>query len=68
MLLKVALVLLAAWLMGILGVYDAGTLVHVLLLGGLMLFLLAAVKARDAMRRASPAPPDSPPKPRTSQR
>jgi hypothetical protein len=32
----------------VLGVYDAGTLVHVLLLAGLMLLLLGVLKARDA--------------------
>ena len=54
MLFKVALVLLAAWLVGVLGVYDVGDLVHVLLLVGLMLLLLAFLQAREAaVRRAS---------------
>jgi hypothetical protein len=48
MLLRVALVLLAAWLLGVAGLYEVGDLVHVLLLVGLMLLLLAFVKARDA--------------------
>jgi hypothetical protein len=48
MLLKNAFVLLIAWLLGVLGLYRIGDLVHVLLLVGLMLFLLAALKARDA--------------------
>src|SRR5687768_5133880 len=37
--LKVALLLLGAWVLGVAGVYNAGTLVHVLLLVGLMLLL-----------------------------
>ena len=47
MLLKTALVLLVAWVIGVLGVYDIGDLVHVLLLGGLMLLLLGVLKARE---------------------
>ena len=35
MLLKIAFVLLIAWLLGVLGLYRIGDLVHVLLLGGL---------------------------------
>ena len=58
MLLKVALLLLVAWLVGVLGAYKAGTLVHVLLLGGLMFLLLAVIKGRDAAAaRANRAPP-----------
>jgi hypothetical protein len=48
MLLKVGLLLLIAWLVGVLGVYNAGQLVHMLLLVGLMLLLLGVLKARDA--------------------
>jgi hypothetical protein len=48
MLLKVALVLLAVWLIGVLGAYDIGDAVHVLLLVGGMLLLLGVLKARDA--------------------
>ena len=40
--------LLIAWLLGVLGLYRIGNLVHVLLLVGLMLLLLGALKARDA--------------------
>jgi hypothetical protein len=47
-LLKAALLLLIAWLLGIVGVYNVGSLVHVLLLVGLMLLLLGMLKARDA--------------------
>jgi hypothetical protein len=48
MLLKIAFVLLIAWLLGVLGLFRIGDLVHGLLLVGLMLFLLGALKARDA--------------------
>ena len=53
MLLKAALLILAVWLVGALGLYEAGTLVHGLLLVGLMLLLLGALKARDAAKRQS---------------
>ena len=48
MLLKIAFALLIVWRLGVLGLYRIGDLVHVLLLVGLMLFLLGALKARDA--------------------
>jgi hypothetical protein len=48
MLLKSSLVLLFAWLVGVLGLFSIGGLVHVLLLVGLMLGLLGALKAREA--------------------
>ena len=53
MLLKFGLVLLAAWLLGMLGVYRIGQNVHFLLLVGLMLLLLGFLKARDAAGKAS---------------
>ena len=56
MLFKSALVLLAIWLLGLVGVYRVGDLVHVFLLVGLMLLLLAMLKARDAALRP-PNPP-----------
>jgi hypothetical protein len=43
-----AFALLIVWLLGVLWLYRIRDLVHVLLLGGLMLFLLGALKARDA--------------------
>lgn len=52
MLLKIALVLLAVWLVGVLGVYDIGDAVHIFLLVGGMLFLLGFLKARDAAMAA----------------
>ena len=48
MLFEAAIVLLAIWLLGMVGVYRVGDLVHVVLLVGLMLLLLAMLKARDA--------------------
>jgi hypothetical protein len=51
MLFKIGLVLLAVWLLGLLGVYRIGDLFHVFLLVGLML-LLGFLHARDAAARA----------------
>jgi hypothetical protein len=48
MLFKIAFVLLIAWLLGTLGLYRIGDLVHVSLLIGLLLLLLGVLKARDA--------------------
>ena len=53
MLLKIAIVLLMVWIIGVVGVFEVGDLVHVLLLVGLMLLLLAFVKAREAALRAT---------------
>jgi Family of unknown function (DUF5670) len=59
MLFTIASLLLVVWLLGIFGLYRAGDLVHVLLLVGLMLLLLAFLKAREAaVRRTSGGPPD----------
>jgi hypothetical protein len=53
MLFTTALVLLVAWLLGVVGVYTIGELVHVLLVVALMLLLIAFLRARDAaVRRA----------------
>ena len=61
MLFKISLVLLSLWLIGVVGVYNVGDLVHVLLLVGLMLLLLAFLRARDAAaRRAVGGPADHP--------
>lgn len=51
MLVTIALVLLLLWGLGVAGVYAVGQLVHTLLLVGLMLFLLAFARERDAARR-----------------
>lgn len=48
MFLKAGLVLLVAWLVGVLGAYTLGGSLHMLLLVGLMLLLLGFLKARDA--------------------
>jgi hypothetical protein len=53
MLFKIALALLTLWLIGVLGVYNAGNLVHVLLLVALWLLLFAFVRARDAAARGA---------------
>ena len=47
MLFKTAIALLIAWLLGMFGVYRVGDLVHIFLLVGLMLLLLAVLKARE---------------------
>ena len=61
MLFKIALALLAVWLVGVSGVYTIGDAVHVLLLAGLALLLLGFVKARDAaIRRPIGGPPAKP--------
>jgi len=51
MLFKTAIALLIVWLLGMLGVYRVGDLTHVFLLVGLMLLLLAVLKAREAALR-----------------
>jgi hypothetical protein len=56
MLVKAALLLLVIWLAGVLGAYDAGSLVHVLLLVGLMMLLLGALKARETAVRTGAGP------------
>jgi hypothetical protein len=57
MLSKIAFLLLAAWLIGVAGLYRVGELVHVLLLVGLMMLLLAFLRARDAaVRRGNGGP------------
>ena len=56
MLLKIALVLLALWVVGIVGVYDIGDAVHIFLLVDGMLLLLGVLKARDAATAASRNP------------
>lgn len=54
MLFKTGLTLLLAWLIGVLTVGREGNLIHLLLLAGFMLLLLAFLRAReDAVRRAT---------------
>ena len=53
MLFKVACALLIGWLLGVIGLYRVGDIVHVLLLTGLLLLLLAVVKGREAALRSA---------------
>ena len=53
MLFKIAVVLLTLWVPGLFGVYPVGDLFHGLLLLGLMLLVVAVLKARDAVVRQS---------------
>ncbi|MEO5740881.1 MAG: DUF5670 family protein [Vicinamibacterales bacterium] len=48
---EIAIALLVVWLIGMFGVYEGGDLVHIFLLVGQMLLLLAFLKARDAAIR-----------------
>jgi hypothetical protein len=57
MLVTVALLLLAAWLLGVICLYELGRAVHVLFLVGLMLLMLGVLKGRDATAR-QPTRPD----------
>jgi hypothetical protein len=47
MILYIALVLLFAWVLGVLGVIPAGQMTHAPLLVGLLFLLIAFLKARD---------------------
>jgi len=59
MLFTLAFVLLLSWLLGMAGFSQLGDVVHALLLIGLMLLMMAFVRARDAaMRRAIDNTPD----------
>jgi hypothetical protein len=60
MLFKAAFVLVTLWLLGVAGVYPAGEYVHALLLVGLMVLLLAILKARDASIRRTVGDPRDP--------
>jgi hypothetical protein len=51
MLVRIALALLIAWLLGVLGVYAVGSLVHILLLVALTLLLLATARTLETSRR-----------------
>lgn len=48
MILYIALALLVAWVLGMLGVFQVGKMVHVPLLVGLLFLLIAFLQARDA--------------------
>jgi len=57
MLVKTSLVLLLAWVLGLLGVYDIGEYFHAFLFIGLMLLPIAFMRAKEAARRADADPP-----------
>ena len=57
MIFAIGLILLAVWLLGLVGVYHIGDLFHGFLLLGLMLLLLGSLQARDAAQRAAVADP-----------
>lgn len=53
MILYIAMALLLVWGLGVLGVFPVGKIVHVPLLIGLLLLLIAFLQGRDAARNAS---------------
>lgn len=55
MLFAVALTFLVVWVTAAAGLFEGGQLIHALLLVGLMLLLLAFLKARDAAAAAATA-------------
>jgi hypothetical protein len=60
MLFKLSLLMLGGWLLGV-SILNLGDGVHVLLLAGLMLLLIAFLRARDeAVRRATNVPSSKP--------
>ena len=62
MLVKASVVLLVVWLVGVSGLFEAGELIHVLLLVGLMLLMLGVLKARDAAAAQRPTVAKAPDK------
>jgi Family of unknown function (DUF5670) len=49
MLYTIAIILLVAWLLGILGTYTIGAFVHVLLVVALVLFVVGLVNGRRSL-------------------
>ena len=49
MLYTIAVILLVAWLLGFLGVYAIGSLVHVLLVIAIVLFVVGLLSGRRAL-------------------
>jgi len=49
MLYTLAVILLIAWLLGIVGTYSVGAIVHVLLVVAIVLFLVGALGGRRAL-------------------
>jgi Family of unknown function (DUF5670) len=46
MLFTIAVILLIAWLLGIVGIYTVGAVVHVLLVAAIVLFLVGMLSGR----------------------
>jgi hypothetical protein len=62
MLFKIGLLFLAVWLVGVLGAFEVGEAIHVLLLVGGLLLLIGFLHAReDALRRAVGGDPPTQP-------
>ena len=59
MLVNLALILLAVWAIGMLGLYEVGKALHVLLLVGLGILFLGLLKSRDAAVAAARAADES---------
>ena len=49
MLYTIAVILLVAWLLGLVGLYTVGSLVHVLLVAALVLFVLGLLNGRRVL-------------------
>jgi uncharacterized membrane protein YtjA (UPF0391 family) len=49
MLYTIAVILLIAWLLGIVGIYTVGAFVHVLLVVAIVLFLVGIVSGRRSL-------------------
>jgi Family of unknown function (DUF5670) len=49
MLYTIAVILLIAWLLGIVGTYTVGAFVHVLLIVAIVLFLVGTVRGRRSL-------------------
>jgi hypothetical protein len=49
MLYTIAVVLLIAWLLGIVGIYTVGAFVHVLLVAAIVLFLVGLLSGRRTL-------------------
>jgi hypothetical protein len=49
MLYTIAVILLVAWLLGVVGLYTVGSLVHVLLVAAIVLFVLGLLNGRRVL-------------------
>jgi hypothetical protein len=50
MLETIAIILLVLWVLGIVGTYEIGWLVHVLLVAAIVLFLLRIIRGENPLR------------------